>query len=243
MTAYKINPTPEQRLGAVDLGYRYHLPQVECSLCTGQWKHWGNGDFEYPAFKFGLLNDREFNFCRVVTVAEFEKICARIIRAAGRPVMLIPGASIGELAGTSSATKLPDFVWGRVTVPQISRRARDLLASESIHLLTAEASIRCRGKHLDSHLAIQVESVPLLTEESLRRFTITHCPNCGNYKQVELKPKVPEGYMIKRAAWPVGQHLVKLVEHSRVIASDEFIAAVKKHNLTGILFEECGQFV
>src|SRR5690242_16209588 len=141
----------------VDLGYDYNLPRVECLECEPQWKSWGDGVIEYPAFKFEFLNKKEFTFKRVVSVAEFKRIQNKIEMAAGRPVMVIPGASIGELSGTSAKTRLNDFAWGRITVPQISKWARDLLVSEGINLLTAECTIRCRGRKLDSHLAIQVE--------------------------------------------------------------------------------------
>ena len=52
-----------------------------------------------------------------------------------------------------------------------------------------------------------------------------------------------EGYLIKRALWPEGQHLVMLQEASAVIASPEFVKAVKKHDLKDIKFEEAGRFV
>jgi hypothetical protein len=228
----------------VDLGYDYHLPFVQCLECSPEWKNWGSGMFEYPAFKFDFLNHEEFTDDRVVSVAEFHQIRRRIVLAAGRPVLIIPGASIGELSGTSATEKLNDFAWGRITVPQVSKRARDWLANEGINLLTAECSIRCRGKTLDSHLAIQVEPVPLMTEESLAKFRIHHCPRCGNYKgPLQPGPVVPGGYMLSRSAWPVGQHLVQMVETLDVIASEEFMEAVRRHHLTGIAFEECGRLI
>jgi hypothetical protein len=173
---------------------------------------------EYPAFKFDFLNHDEFNYKRVLSVVEFDKVRQRIVRAAGRPVMVIPGGSIGELSGSSARAKLNDFAWGRVLVPQISKRARDLLASEGINLLTAECTIRCRGKNLDSHLAIQVALAELMTEENLSRFKIYHCPRCGNYQSPpKPDPVVPEGYVIRRSAWPAGQHLVQMAETLKVL--------------------------
>src|SRR5437660_2103809 len=243
MKVFRINWAVNEGT-VVDLGYDYDLPQVECLECEPEWMNWGQGMIEYPAFKFDFLNDTEFNFDRVVSVAAFDQIRQRIVRAAGRPVNVIPGASIGELYGTSFRSKLNDFVWGRIFVPQISKRARDLLACEGINLLTAECSIRCRGKKLDSHLAMQVEPMALMTEESLSRFKIYHCPRCGNYKHPpKPDPIVPEGYLIGRSAWPAGQHLVQMAETLNVLASNEFIEVVKKRNLTGLIFEECGRFV
>jgi len=54
---------------------------------------------------------------------------------------------------------------------------------------------------------------------------------------------IPEGYMIDRSARPAGQHLVKMQETSRVLASEALIQVVRKYKLTGITFEECGRYV
>lgn len=235
---------PHDDDNAVDMGYDYHLPRIECLQCTPEWKSWGNGMFEYPAFKFDFLNRREFTYKRVVNLAEFERIRQRIIQAAGRDVAVIPGTSIGEMSGTSARKDLNDFVWGRITVPQISKRARELLANEGIDLLTTECTIRYRRRKLDSHLAIQVEPVALMTAESLARFQIKHCPRCGNYRSPLMPaPVVPEGYAIMRSHWPAGQHLVQMWETLSVLASEAFMEAVRKHNLTGITFKECGNYV
>jgi hypothetical protein len=167
---------------------------------------------------------------------------------------ILPGGSLGELSGKAGRRALNDFVWGR-TVPQISRRALDLLAEDGIKLMTAEIDLRFRGKPLRSHVAIQVPIVPLLTQESLQRFTFFHCPNCGNYKKQNCLIKPPggagyvndivirEGYIMKKASWPKGQHLVQSEESLNVFASEEFVEAVRKHNLIGITFIESGKFV
>ena len=232
----------------VDLDCRYSLPRVECLVCRGksELKSWGNGYFQYASFKFEFLNKKEFNFERVLTVPEFEKVRVRIREAAGWPVVVIPGASIGELQGKTATRQLDDFVWGTLCVPQISKRARDILATDGVNLRTADASIRFRGKKIDSHVAVQVEIAPLLSEESLRRFTIKHCPNCDDYDQQNhfLKAPggtryvtdilVPEGYLVKRSAWPSGHHLVQSQETLDVFASEGFIASTKRHGLTGI---------
>lgn len=243
MKAYKIRWSIN-RGTAVDLGYEYHLPRIECLDCCGKWKNWGQGHYEYPALKFDFLNDKEFNDKRVVSITEFQQIRARIERAANRSLMIMPGASIGMLAGKTHSKKLDDFVWGRISIPQISKSAADLLAQEGINLLTSECSILFCGNKIDSHLAIQVEPVSLLTEESLNKHKIYHCSRCGNYKSPpKPDPIVPEGYVIKRSSWPDDKHLVQMVETLKVIASEHFMQAVKKHKLTGITFEEYGQYV
>lgn len=250
MKAFKIDSTSKYTM--VDLDYAFQLPRVECTVCEPEWKDWGDGFFEFPVFRFDFLNTEEFTFDRVVSLEDFHQIKGRIEQAAGRSVNLIPGCSIGELAGECFKAKLEDFVWGRILYPQISERARDLLAEEGVELLTAECSILYQGRPIRTHLAIQVEPVSLLTEDSLERLGITHCKRCGHFKQPRPQlrvrsrqpvPAVSEGYLLKRKAWPKGQHLVALQETQRVIASQEFMEAVKKHKLKDIQFIECGRFV
>lgn len=246
MKAYRITwdrSRKDRNRTSADLGYRYHLPKLECRVCT-RTGSWGNGAFEYPAYKFDFLNETDFNFHRVVNLDEFEKLRKRIETTANRPTNFVPGGSIGELSGKAFSSKLENFVWGRIGLPQISRRAVDALRAEGINLFTTECNIQFRGRKLDSHLAIQVEIVPMMTEESVREHEIFHCPRCNGFDVPPMVGSlVPHGYMLRRSAWPKGEHLVKMRETARVIASEEFIQAVEKHNLARIVFEECGQWV
>ncbi len=226
-----------------DLICRFHLPTLICLTCSPKWRQWGSYA-QYPAFKFDFLNEREFNMRRSVELSEFERICARIVSAAGREVVVVPGGGIGELEGEAYSTELTDFLWGTILFPQISKRARDLLAEDGIDLLTAECTIKFRGRRIDSHLAIQIEPVALLTEAGMKHLQMSRCPRCGNFTRPPgLHPALPHGREFSRSAWPQGRHLVQSAETCEVIASEEFVEAVKKHNLTGIAFEEAGRFV
>jgi hypothetical protein len=239
MKAFKIH-WPRSSVGSpLDLGYKYNLPSVRCPNCG----EWGNGNFEYPDFAFDLLNETEFTDRRVLDIPEFTQFGETILSAAKRPVLLVPGACLGRPYGDAFRTSLDDFVWGRIFVPQISKRARDVLAGHGINLRTADIDVRFRGKSITTHLAIQVEPVPLLTEDSLRRFTFTRCDLCGDYTRKDRGVTVPQGYYLQQARWPNREHLVMLRESLNVLASEELMDAVKKHNLAGIVFEECRQFV
>jgi hypothetical protein len=237
--AYKIHWADVTRTGLVDLGYRYALPQVCCNRCGSTW---GNGCFEYPAFDFDFLNEEEFTDERVVDLKGFREIADRICNAAGRSILLVPGACLGPLSGVAKARELDDFLWGSTSSPQVRKCARELLAAEGIDLLTAELSIRFCGRKLDTHLAVQAEPAALVSDESLSRHGLTHCPVCGDFNPPLRKPVVPEGFILRQSWWPKGQHLVTLAETLDVIASEEFIEAVKKHKLSGIKFVDYGRF-
>jgi len=45
----------------------------------------------YPTFKFSFFNEKEFNFERVVSLDEFDKIRERFFACAGRRFNLVPG--------------------------------------------------------------------------------------------------------------------------------------------------------
>ena len=100
-------------------------------------------------------------------------------------------------------------------------------------------------KKVDSHLALQVEPCPLLTEQSLIDHKIVKCGRCDNYESLpaSLAPVVHGGFQIKSVAWPVGKHLVQMEETLEVLCSEKFIEIVRKYELTGIAFESCGTFV
>ena len=240
MKAFKIDWAGKTRMAPLDLACEFSLPSIRCYDCG---RTWCLGTIEYPAFNFGFLNDVEFTDDRVLSVEEFAKVSDRIVRAANRSLLVTPGGSIGPLCGEAFRAKFDDFAWGRVVLPQISKRARDILAGEGIHLLTGEMNVTYRGKRVTSHLGLQVEPVPLLTEENLKQWTIVHCPTCGDYTRTNRRAVVPEGFMIGRSKWPKGQHLVMLRETLDIIASEDFIEAVRRKELTGLSFVECGQFV
>ena len=241
MNVFSIEFAQRKGLSLVDLGERYTLPLVHCEVCG---ETWGERCVDYPAFKFSFLNKSEFNDDRVVSVSEFERIAERISRSAGRKVLVRPGSAIGELEGEAFAMSLNDFTWGRAScAPQISQHARDLLAQEGINILTADIILRCRGKPLRSHLAVQPEPAILLTEGTLIRHGITHCRACDRFDVKYPRPKIPEDLEIRMSAWPKPKHLVKSVETGHIFASEQFMAAAKKHKLSGLTFVERGHFV
>lgn len=239
MKAYKLQWVTSKAAGKLELWYRYALPQISCPVCH---RTWGNDFYEYPAINCEFFNEKEFNIMRQVNVAEFAVISKRIQNSIGSSLLLVPGGSLGLLEGKSITTRLEDFAWGRVCYPQVSKRACELLQKQGINLVTAEMFLRCRGRNLDSHWALQVAPLALLTSNSLQANKIQHCPVCGDYHLVENKPSLGR-YQLRASLWPKGQHLVTLAETVDVIASPEFMAAVQKHPLTGIRFVECGEFV
>jgi hypothetical protein len=224
------------------LGYRYCLPTLDCRVCTPHGKGWGAG-FEYPAFSFEFLNEREFNMDRVATLEEFEKIRRRISEALGRYVRLAPLSELGPLSGRAVSKNLRDFEWGRIYIPQISKKANEILAAEGVHLTTVEFAVFCPGRRENSHLAIHLEPVALMTEESMARHKKKRCVRCGKViSPPKPDPVVPEGFTVRRSAWPVGQDLVLMEETHRVLASERFMQVVEKYNITGIRFIPCGRF-
>src|SRR5665213_1357060 len=247
MKAYSITwPRHDKKLRSIiaDLGYQRYLPKVICLTCEPQFKRWGSL-FELPAFNFDFLSEKDLNIKSVVSLSEFQRIHRQIINAVGYPIPVRPGTAFGLLSGTVSTRKLEDFLWGRISVPQIDKRANELLAAEGVQLMTAELDMRFHGRKVDTHLAIQVEPAPLLTQDNLKYFSISRCPVCGHYKRYAIgnKPYMTSGLEIIRSAWPEGKNLVRAIEGAGIIASQRFIDAVQKHKLTGISFVECGKYV
>jgi hypothetical protein len=238
MTIYRI--TFGKRSPSPDMDCDIQLPRIHCDKCRRTWQ---DGMYQYPAFKFPFLSEKIFSAENIVSVPEFKKIEARIQKAAGRPVILVPGASIGELSGTTVIAKLPDFTWGTIIYPQISLKARDTLAEAGIELLTATCTMLYRGKRLITHLAIQAEPVPLLPSEWLSVFQIRHCPRCNDYDVTYPRPKSLPKYEIPRGAWPKGQHLVTMLETLDLLATEHFRETVLLQNLQGLEFIEAGRLV
>jgi hypothetical protein len=236
MKAYRIKWMETRQDVTVEC--RYELPYVRCGQCG---REWGEGLVQFPALNFPFLREPRFRK-RIVDVEGFREIKNCISTAAGYPINVVPGSSFGPLEGKADKLELNDFIWGSICVPQISRRARDLLVADGIELLIAEAFIVCGRRRLD-YLAIQAEPVPMLTEKSLEQARITFCKKCGDYFQNHPCPDIAGHYKLRRNAWPRGRHLVQLMETLDVIASETFMASVARHHLSGIRFIEYGEFV
>ena len=238
MILYQVTFT--KRGPAPDLGCDIHLPQVNCDKCG---KTWQDGLYHYPAFKFPLFKESIFSAKNIVSVPDFKKREARIQKAAGRPVIMVPGASVGELSGTTVTANLQDFTWGTIVYPQISVKARDALAEAGIELLTTTCTIQYRNRRIATHLAIQAEPVPLLPPESLPVFQIYHCERCNDYDVRYPRPDLRAAYEIPMKFWPMGQHLVTMLETLDLIATEEFRDKVLSLNLKGLVFVKCGRLV
>lgn len=250
MKAYRIDWVDHGRARMLDVTYGYQMPKVECRNCEPEFGSWGQSMLEFPAVRGEFLMGKEFTFERVVCLREFRRLKGRIESAIGRHINLVPGCSIGEPTGVAQSAMLPDFVWGSLICPQISRRAHELLEAEGVKLRVASCPIRHRGKQLDSHLSIQAEPLAMLTEKCLSSLQIAQCPICGDFKQPAptlsrvgsaVRRAIP--YEIRREVWPTEEHLVTLLETLDVLASPQFMAAVRKHRLADIAFAECGRFV
>lgn len=234
LKAYNIGRV-EQRRG-VWAECRRELPFVRCDKCG---REWGDGLIEFPALDLAFMRELKKE---IVNVEEFRRIRKRIESGLGRPINVIPGCAFGGCEGEASEPLKHDFIWGSICSVQISRRARDLLATDGIELLTAETKIKYERKRLD-YLAIQLEPVPMLTEETLQKADISFCSKCEDYFQNYPKPNMDGHYEIRREAWPKGQHLVMLIETLKILASPEFMTSVAKHRLSNIRFIEYGVFV
>lgn len=237
MKAYEIHFSDRERICEIDCAYTYYIPRVRCPVCRTTW---GQSAVEYPALDFDWFSKEELSRKRVVTVEEWRELCGRLTSAAGRHINLLPGGGLGTLSGTSKTHRLQDFAWN--SQPIVSKRAVEALGQEGIQLRTGKVDLKCRGRKVETHVSMQVDPVPLLTPENLKELTVEHCSHCGDYNQVKLHPVVPGGLQIDRRKVPA-EDLYQSIERFRVIASPRFMDAVKRLQLTGMEFVECGSYV
>jgi hypothetical protein len=227
---------PQRHGPKVDAALDVYLPKVRCEHCG---RTWGDGDYMYPALDFEFFQEREFHIDNIVDRPTFAALSKRIQIAYGSDILLIPGCSVGPLTGTAATTKLSDF---ELPTPLVSKRALTLLHERKLLLTTGKCEIRMRGKLITSHLAFQPEPALMISDESLKENGIDFCRVCNFYS---LNPLIRRSryYDFRLANWPLNEPLVVAVETGQVLASEEFIEAVKSLNLTGLKFAECGRFV
>ena len=226
---------------SIDGAYDYHLPQVKCQCSLNSS---GDGYFAFPALEFDAQDPMFSDENCALSPEELNVVRARILKKVGRRVWLPPGASLGPFSGTSHTSKLTDFVDPSYLL--ISKRALEKLDGAGVSLRTGPAHIRCRGKMLDSHLALQVEPIaePVLAASTVEALTLEYCAICGDCHKVDPRRKLKPGEcQLRKEVVPSEATVFKLYEWSLTLVTQRFTEVATELGLSGAKFKPWGTLV
>ncbi len=230
------------RESQIDGCCRFALPVLRCAGCKARQ---ADDSASLPALQ--VPPDLE-SICadstKEITVKEFEQLKLRLAEFNHSHVTIMPASQVGPFTGTALVGQDHDFLFAGPSAPLLRRSAADKLEKLGIPTTLGPASLQRDNTTCEDYGAIQAEAHPLLSTETCEEFTFTRCPTCGflSKRKTGARPKGP--WKLIKANWPQGAHLARILEYTTyIVVTPEFVAAVERLGLTGILFEEFGEFV
>jgi hypothetical protein len=247
MKAFLIDHTDKLMLpvsSRIDGRVQHSLPAVMCAVC-GKRVYDGGADFAALKVPPSLIGVTDKLDPKAISAEEYQKMRAEVLKYNSAEVELLPGSSFGPFIGKMESRQVKqnfDFLFA--DGPLILRSTGEKLRQEGIELTLGPATLHHKKHVLTQYATIQADMAPLMSERTQREISLQKCPACGIYRKTDVWAKRPDVWYLLRANWPRGKHLVRSREHSTyIIPSDEFMAVVQRLGLTGIAFEEIGEWV
>lgn len=247
MRVKSIAESEAARKVEIDGDCRFTMPLVQCPVCK---ERLGVPAASFPALFVPKhiekyveptedLNPRPFE--------EYEMVRDEILEANNRKDLVLPPVSgVGRHEAKLLVGKPHDFAWDGPWAPLLSKDALERLASRNVHLTAGELRLTKRGVPVETHVALQCELAPLMSEATVKALTLEKCSFCGEYKQEKMGVTLDNCGRCEfvKELLPTGKHLVRLLGwETYIVASEEFVEAVESLGLTGIRFEDIGEWI
>jgi hypothetical protein len=248
MQVKAITFTKDAKKVELDGCCRFWMPLVFCERCK---RRSGEPAANFPALSVPQHLEKclEANEKRKpITVDEYRIIRDQVLSANGRNDLILPPLSgVGVFEAKLLVGRLYDFAWINSWTPLISKEALRRLADKNINLKIGGLQLTCGAGNIGTHVALQCELAALLAEETIEGLALEKCDLCQEYHRKSMRVNMMNyeaTKYFKRANFKGDVHLVRLHEWSTfIIASEQFVEAVQDLGLTGIQFDDVGEWV
>jgi uncharacterized double-CXXCG motif protein len=233
MRFYWLRPEDlSRRTGDVNAAHRWGLPGVHCPTCGATWS---DGSDAYPSVDLSSQPERkEFEVPRPEPFAEFVRL-RELVRPYVPPgVPLWPGTVFGPLVGTASGT-FGSFCFQNPWTLLALRETLERLQPEGLRgLKGCRTELRFRKKNPPELLELELHPFGLLHPDCLPPDLQPPCETCG--RQDFTRPEEPT---LEAASLPTHTDLFRLAGFmTMLIATERFADAVRRLDLSGIVFRE-----
>lgn len=216
-----------------------HLPQLDCPDCG---ESWCETEVWYPSLSIAKSADpNKFNEDLTVGIKELTALRKQLVGVGARKLRLVPCAGIGPVKG-----KVPphatDFVWCGFRL-LARRRVVDKMESHSVILPHGPAKVSIGRELSDDYLALELDSIPLWDDQTLRETTVVYCRSCKGYSMQNIRADLNQPKRYVKSRMPRGQGLVRVNESYVTLATEEFIEVYNHNKMTGLEFKEEGSYV
>ncbi len=216
----------------INAAHKWGLSGVTCVVCNTTWITVG---IEYPALDLSNLPTVDL-YCihKPVSLEVMENLRHPIIPMLPPNSYLPPSTDIGPLVGKAWG-KFGDFAWLNPWTMLMQRQTYQSLVSVGVQMpiLGMPPEITFRSKTFPDLVEPQVEALARLVPASFIPPVSQPCPGCGRYSR-KLERMIVDG-----ASIPSHVDLFRPRDHpTYILATERFVKAVQKFNMTDILFEE-----
>jgi hypothetical protein len=218
---------------------QHHLPGLECAECG---KTWCETEVWYPSLSIAKGPDpSRFTDEITLNLADLNSLRRQVVGVGKRKLRLVPCAGIGEVKA-----RIPrgasDFVWCGFRL--LARKSVvDMMAANGVLLPNGPVKVEAGRAGSADYVALELDSIPMWDELTLKETTIVYCHNCGGYSLQNVRADLNKPKRYVRNRMPKGQGLVRVDESYVTLATDAFVSVFKANKMTGLEFREEGVYV
>lgn len=218
-------------VGQLRVNRKWGLPGVTCSNCQETWALVG---VAYPSVDLSSLpGEEQYRRLWPVPLEELEK--------RRRPLLdLIPdgsvppaGTELGPLVGTAQGA-FADFVWVNPWTLLAQPDALEQLRKTEVKLpKSVPALITFKKTNIRAFLELELEPRTLMARSAFP-YDLPQCQVCGR-----VQAKMPEKIIIQQSSIPSDVDIFRdRLMTTLILATGQFLEAVKRLELTGLEFRE-----
>jgi hypothetical protein len=239
MKAFGARRPRDSRRSEGEGACEHYIPEVLCDLCGNRWCE---TEVWYPSLSLAKDSDRaQFVEDASVSPEELKVLRRQIVGMRERKLRLVPGAGIGPVKA-AIPKKATDFVWCGFRL-LANRAAVESLQDRGIIIPHGPAVVKMQSKRVRSYVALELDSIPLWDETTLKETTVVYCKKCGGYSMQDERASLDGLKRYVRRRMPKNHGLVRVNESYVTLASDAFVEVFTEEGLTGMEFVEEGIYV
>ena len=211
---------------------KWGLPGVKCSVCQETWATTG---IAYPSVDLTTLPaESQYRQFWPVSLEEFEERRRPVLGLIPDGSMPPPGTEFGPLMGTGRGGSFADFVWVNPWTLLAQSSAWERLRTTDVKLpKTVPASIRFKKPNVYVFVELELEPRTLMARSAFGH-DLPQCKACGR-----VQAQMPDNIVVKQSSIPSDVDIFRdRLMPTLILATDPFVQAVKRLQLTGLEFSE-----
>ena len=219
-------------VGQLRVDRKWGLPGLTCSVCHETWATTG---IAYPSVDLtNLPEEPQYRRFWPVSLDEFEERRRPVLDLIPDGSMPPPGTDFGPLVGNGRGGPFADFVWVNSWTLLAQSSAWERLRTTDVKLPKAVPAL-IKFKKPNDYVFVELELEPrTIMHRSAFGRDLPQCKACGR-----VGASMPDDIVIQKRSIPSDVDIFRdRLMTTLILATDRFVQAVKRLDLTGLEFRE-----